>query len=232
MTLPMASGSGVTMIIAELKTAITDGTYGHGQRLPAERELAVYFGASRTTIREALRQLEEKALVTRRVGSGTFVNQSASYHGGDIAEITSPLELMEVREAIEPHLVRLAVVHAAAKDLELLDKAVQELEACSSSQEAFSKADEAFHLMLADATGNPLMAGIYQQINRVRSHDQWHAMKRKVLSAEVISVYNRQHRAMVEAIRQRDVEAAINVVVEHLAKARQDLVGVGPGSSI
>lgn len=231
MTLPIASGSGVTMIIAELKTAITDGTYDHGQRLPAERELAVHFGASRTTIREALRQLEEKTLVTRRVGSGTFVNQPASHHGGDIAEITSPLELMEVREAIEPHLVRLAVVHAAAKDLELLDKAVQELEACSSNQEAFSKADETFHLMLADATGNPLMAGIYQQINRVRSHDQWHAMKRKVLSAEVISVYNRQHRAMVEAIRQRDVEAAINVVVEHLAKARQDLVGVGPNSS-
>lgn len=230
MTLPMTSGSGVAVIVAELKTAITDGTYGHGQRLPAERDLAAHFGASRTTVREALRQLEERALVTRRIGSGTFVNLPTIRQGGDIAEMTSPLELMEVREAIEPHLARLAVVHAAAKDLELLDKALEDLEACGGHQEAFSKADETFHLTFAKATGNPLMAGIYQQINQVRSHDQWNAMKRKVLSAEAIHIYNRQHRALVEAIRQRDVEAAVSVVVEHLAKARQDLVGVGPSS--
>ncbi|NJO37057.1 MAG: GntR family transcriptional regulator, partial [Rhizobiales bacterium] len=51
MTLPLASGGGVTMIAARLKEAIEDGTYGHGQRLPAERDLAAHFGASRTTVR-------------------------------------------------------------------------------------------------------------------------------------------------------------------------------------
>jgi DNA-binding GntR family transcriptional regulator len=75
------------------------------------------------------------------------------------------------------------------------------------------------------------MAGIYHQINRVRSHDQWNAMKRKVLNATAIEIYNRQHRALVDAIRQRDVDAAVGVVVEHLAKARQDLVGAGPRSA-
>ena len=231
MALPTTSGSSVAAIVAEIKTAIDDGTYSHGQRLPAERDLAVHFSASRTTVRAALRQLEQRTLVTRRIGSGTFVNQPTMRHTGDIAEITSPLELMEVREAIEPHLARLAVVHAAAKDLELLDKAVEDLEGCDGDQEAFSKADEAFHRTLAEATSNPLLAGIYDQINLVRSHDQWNAMKRKVLSEEAIRIYNRQHRALVEAIRQRDVEAAIKVVAEHLAKARQDLVGVDPGTS-
>jgi DNA-binding FadR family transcriptional regulator len=230
MTLPMTSSGGVAAIVAELETAITEGTYGHGQRLPAERDLAAHFGASRTTVREALRQLETQALVTRRIGSGTFVNRPAAGHG-DIAEMTSPLELMEVREAIEPHLARLAVAHASAKDLEMLDKAIVELESCGRHQETFSKADEAFHLALARATGNPLMAGIYHQINRVRSHDQWNAMKRKVLNATAIDIYNRQHRALVDAIRQRDVDAAVGVVVEHLAKARQDLVGAGPRSA-
>ncbi len=232
MTLPIANGSDVAMIVAEIKTAITDGTYVHGQRLPAERELAAHFGASRTMVREALRQLEHGALVTRRVGSGTFVNQPDMRQVDNIAEVTSPLELMEVREAIEPHLARLAVVHAAAKDLELLENALHDLEASDGDQEAFSKADETFHLALAKATGNPLMAGIYDQINMVRSHDQWNAMKQKVLSRDAIRIYNRQHRALVEAIRLRDVEAAVNVVVEHLGQARHDLVGVGPGSSV
>ena len=227
MSMPVASGSGVDVIVTKLRGAIEDGTYRHGQRLPAERDLAVYFDASRTTVREALRQLEADGLVTRKVGSGTFVHWPSYGISGDIANVTSPLELMEVREAIEPHLARMAVVHASAKDLELLEKALEELDVAASDQTAFSAADERFHMALAEATGNPLMAWIYRQINDVRCHDQWNEMKRKVLSAEAIAIYNRQHRALVEAIRRRDSETAVAVVSDHLQKARGDLVGVG-----
>lgn len=227
MTLPSTSGSGVAVIMAELRAAIADGTYIHGQRLPAERDLAAHFGASRTTVREALRQLEVGSLVTRKIGSGTFVNQPAAHANDNIADITSPLELMEVREAIEPHLARMAIVHAAAKDLESLGKALDELEACEGEQAAFSAADERFHLALAEATGNPLMVWIYSQINEVRRHDQWNEMKRKVLSRDAIAIYNDQHRALVEAIRQRDADAAMTVIAKHLDQAREDLVGAG-----
>ncbi len=229
MTLPSASGTGVTVIVGELRAAIEDGTYSHNQRLPAERDLAVHYGASRTTVREALSQLEDERLVIRKVGSGTFINRPSAKTGGKIADMTSPLELMEVREAIEPHLARMAVVHAAANDLELLENALVELESCGGDQSAFSSADERFHLALAEATGNPLMAWIYRQINDVRCHDQWNEMKRKVLSPEAITVYNRQHRALVEAIRKRDADAATAIVDDHLDQARQDLVGAGRG---
>ncbi|MGI9508572.1 MAG: GntR family transcriptional regulator, partial [Geminicoccaceae bacterium] len=56
MTFPKARGSGATVIVGELRTAIESGGYGHNQRLPAERDLASHYGASRTTVREALRQ--------------------------------------------------------------------------------------------------------------------------------------------------------------------------------
>ncbi len=227
MTLPMASGSGATTIVAELKEAIEGGAYGHGQRLPAERTLAEHYGASRTTVREALAQLEADGLVIRKVGSGTFVNWPTGRFSGDIANVTSPLELMEVREAIEPHLAKMAVVHASANDLDLLEETLLELEACNGDQAAFASADERFHLALAEATSNPLMAWIYGQINDVRCHDQWNAMKGKVLSKEAIAVYNRQHRALVDAIRRRDAKAAVAVVNEHLQRARDDLIGIG-----
>ena len=213
-----------------LRTAIETGAYGHNQRLPAERDLAVHYSASRTTVREALRRLEDEGLVVRKVGSGTFVYRPTNGMAGAIADMTSPLELMEVREAIEPHLAKLAVVHASANDLESLEKALVELEGCGGDQGAFSSADERFHQALAEATGNPLMAWIYRQINDVRCHDQWIEMKRKVLSENAIAIYNRQHRALVEAIRKRDAEAAMTVVEDHLGQARQDLVGAGRSS--
>lgn len=227
MTLPMANGSGMIAIAAKLRQAIEDGTYGQGQRLPAERDLAVYFDASRATVREALRQLEEDGLVSRKVGSGTFVLVRATGFEGSIAEITSPLELMEVRQAVEPHLASMAVVHATAKDLERLEKALEALLSCGDDQTSFSAADEAFHLALAKATGNPLMTWIYHQINEVRGHDQWNAMKQQILNAEAIAIYNRQHRAIVAAIKQRDAKQAADIVAKHLDQARQHLVGVG-----
>ena len=231
MALPVANGSGVTMIVAELRDAIEGGAYGHGQRLPAERDLAAHYGASRTTVREALGQLEAEGLVVRKVGSGTFVNLPTASFSGEIADVTSPLELMEVREAIEPHLARMAVVHASAKDLDQLEKALADLEACAGDQTSFSSADERFHMALAEATGNPLMVWIYSQINDVRCHEQWMEMKRKVLNSEAIGIYNRQHRALVEAIRKRDADAAMAVVGEHMVQARRDLTGAKPASA-
>ncbi len=231
MTLPLVNGSGVTMIAGELRDAIESGTYTHGQRLPAERDLATHFGASRTTVREALGLLEMEGMVIRKVGSGTFVNRPTARFTGEIADITSPLELMEVREAIEPHLARMAVVHASAKDLERLEKALDVLEACDDDQAIFADADEAFHMALAEATGNPLMVWIYGRINDVRCHDQWTEMKRKVLSRKAIEIYNRQHRMMAEAIRKRDAKAAMAAVTAHLDQAKRDLTGVGDGAS-
>ncbi len=215
------------MIVVKLREAIEAGAYGHGQRLPAERDLAVYFDASRTTVREALRRLEEDGLVIRKVGSGTFVHWPTTDFGGDIADVTGPLELVEVREAIEPHIAKMAVVHATAKDLDLLEKALGELEASATDQSAFSSADEGFHMALAEATGNPLMVWIYSRINEVRCHDQWNEMKEKVLNREAIGTYNAQHRRLVEAIRRRDVSAAMRISIEHLDQARRDLIGVG-----
>ena len=63
-----------------------------------------------------LRQLEAMNLVTRRVGSGTFVKHTGgSWITKPIANLTSPLELIDVRFGIEPQLVRLAVLHASAQ---------------------------------------------------------------------------------------------------------------------
>ena len=223
--LPASVAAGSAAIAARLQRAIMEGAYPYGTRLPAERELASHFGASRSTVREALRQLEDQRLLSRRIGSGTFVNYRPTPDGSTIAELTSPLQLIEVRQAIEPQVARLAALNATARNLDKVGDALERIEACDQDQESFSAIDEQFHLLIAECTGNPLMVWLYQQINSVRSHDQWNSMKTQILTPARIREYNRHHRLFYDALRSRDVETAMRIIEQHLDKARRDLLG-------
>lgn len=226
-SLPAAVTVGAAAIAARLRQAILDGTYADGERLPAERDLAQHFEASRGTVREALRRLEEIHLVSRRLGSGTFVSHRPALDQSDIAEVTSPIELIEVRLAVEPQMARLAVANATQRDLERMGEALEQVESCGADREYFSRADEHFHLMLAECTRNPLMVWLYRQINDVRGHALWDGMKDKILTEARIAEYNRQHRELHKALCNRDVDAATRIISTHLEKARRDLQGVG-----
>jgi DNA-binding FadR family transcriptional regulator len=224
---PAAVTTGSAAIAVQLRRAILDGAYDYRERLPSERELADHFGASRSTIREALSQLEDMHLVSRRIGSGTFVTHDAEFGGTNIAEVTSPLELIEARFAFEPHMTKLAVVNATARELDQMSVILERLEACGGDQELFSREDEAYHLALAECTRNPLMVWLYRRINYVRGHKQWNAMKDTVLTPARIDQYNQQHRALYEALKSRDMDGALQIITAHLEKARADLLGAG-----
>ena len=236
MRLPSKNSGGAAAIAVQLQQAILEGSYHFGERLPAERELAEHFGASRSTVREALKRLEDRQLVTRRVGSGTFVNHGSVLEGADIAEVTSPLELIEVRLALEPRIAGLAAVKATAKDLQGIERVLVDLEAAGPDRESFSLADERFHLTIVECTHNPpppppppLMIWLYRKINDVRTHSQWARMKEAILTPARIAEYNSQHRALFEALRSHDAERSIAVIESHLQRARTDLIGVGNG---
>ena len=222
----MPAVRGAAGIAGHLRQAIRDGVYRDGDRLPAERRLAASLSSSRGTVREALRVLERENLLTRRVGSGTFVSYRPAPVEGDVAEITSPLELIEVRLAVEPQMTRLATVNGTARDIERMAEVLTRLEASGADANHFSAWDQRFHQALANASANPLLAALYRQINQVRGHAQWAGMKDKILTPARIAAYNRQHRALYEALLSRDVETAVRIITEHLEDARRDLLAV------
>jgi DNA-binding FadR family transcriptional regulator len=218
-------GHSVATIIAKLRGAIETGYYGTGDQLPPERDLAESFGAGRSTVRRALDQLERAGLVSRKVGSGTFVIWSSALAGiDDLSDRVSPLQLVETRFAIEPHMTELAILHATRKDLGTMAALLDRLDGLAYDKDAFSKWDAEFHLSLAQASRNPLIVFIYKQINEVRLHAQWNAQKEKILHPGRIATYNRQHRAIFDALCERDAEAAKRVIREHLELARSDLI--------
>jgi GntR family uxuAB operon transcriptional repressor len=222
-----SAGRTANGIVSRLRQAIESGVYADGDQLPAERQLAITFGTARSTIRKVLDQLEQKNLVVRRVGSGTFVNYSGPLQQGmeDIADLVSPLQLIETRFAIEPYMTRLATIHATGGDLDSIENVLKRLEASNGDQNLFTQLDSEFHLELARCSRNPLIVRMYQQVNMVRLHAQWDRMKTLILSAEKIAAYNSHHRAIFEALQKRDVQGAVDLVTRHLEQARQDLIG-------
>jgi DNA-binding FadR family transcriptional regulator len=222
-----APARGALSIAHDLQGAIKSGVYPYRQQLPAERELALAYRASRTTVRKALTWLEEQNLVERRPGSGTYATYEAGDSEEDIAEKTSPLELIEVRAALEPQIARLAVLHASARDVEQLQALVKALEEAERAvdSERYSAADEQFHLAIASCSSNPLLVWLYKQINQVRTHALWAEMRRKIINRENMHVYNVQHAAVVRAIQSRDAALAAETMIQHMEKARTDLIG-------
>jgi DNA-binding FadR family transcriptional regulator len=219
-------GRGPRAISAYLQRAIETGAYSEGDRLPPERQLAATFQAARSTVRRALDQLEKAGLVSRKLGSGTFVGASAasSRRHIDLADQVSPLQLVEARLAVEPFTTRLAVLHATRRNLDDMEVVLKHAEESINDKDSFSKWDGEFHLLIAHASSNPLLINVYRQINHVRLHAQWDAMKEKILTPEVVAAYNRQHRGIFNALNERDAQTAYALITEHLEKARDDLV--------
>ena len=206
-----------------LRKAINDGEFESGERLPAEREMAQRFGVARGTLREGLRQLEKSGLVERRQGSGTYVMPDAEETTPSILEAVSPLELVDSRLAVEPHICRKAVLHATDVDFRRVERMLQSMERATNSPIEFSEIDAEFHLALAELSGNRLMQWMVTSMSGARAHSQWARVRTITLTPPVITVYNQQHRAIVDAIRSREPEAAAARMKKHIITARESL---------
>ena len=210
-------------IAIHLRRRITGGELLHGERLPPERAFADQFGVSRGTVRDALRRLEESGFVEKRPGSGTYVAWSDT-ETVSIAQSTSPLELIDTRYALEPQIVRLAVLNATEQALVKAERALEVMEHSEQDADSFSANDEAFHLVLAECTKNAMLVWITKRVSEVRKNAEWARMRQLTLSAEMIRRYNAQHREIFEAVRRRDAERGAAVMTAHLDLARRSLV--------
>lgn len=210
-------------IAVDLRRQITRAHYQVDERLPAERALADSYGVARGTVREALKSLERMGFVERRAGSGTYVTYARSPERATVIETTRPLELVDARFAIEPHMCRLAVLHATELDLVRAESHLSAIEA-DNRMGGFAENDERFHLALADAAHNPMIKWMMQKCHEVRSHAQWSRMRALTLTPAIVAAYNRQHRAIVDAIRARDPDGAATAMRAHLDTARRSLV--------
>lgn len=214
---------GAADLAALLRREISKGALHLHDRLPSERRMAETYGVARNTVREALNKLETEGFVEIRPGSGTYVSFNPGAQSHEAIETANPLELIDSRFALEPHICRLCVLHGKRANFDALDALCLRMENAVGDPVAFAEADGEFHRELAATTGNGLLIWIIQQISSVRSKDDWTRMRHLTLDQAIITQYNAQHRQILNAIRTREPERAANLMKEHLETARLSL---------
>lgn len=204
---------------------LRDARWQPGERLPTEREMCGLYQVGRSTVRRVLGEMKAMGLITQTVGSGTFVAARPAEPPPPPAEIAiSPAELMEARLIFEPGLVDLAVRNGTAADF-------AELESCCRSADTaqtlaqFEHWDDAFHRGLAAATHNGFMISVFALISRVRDAGEWGVLKQRSAMPERRAAYQREHWAILAALRQRDAVQSREALLQHLVHVRRNMFG-------
>ena len=204
-------------IADHLEKLIMTGVLKPGERLPAERALAEQFKVSRTSIREALSELESKQLIERVQGRGSTVLDPMSNTRKLAAMLESTdIELKnatELRESLEPRIAAFAAQRALPTHLAALQGILEKEADESLSQAQSMKLDIQFHLLLAHATGNRLLLTILQFTFKCTEHVR--ELSHQTPTGRRIS--HMGHQAIFEAVSSGDAQAAEHAMERHLA---------------
>ncbi len=208
--------------------SLRSGQLRAGDRLPTERAFCEQYRISRTTVRKVLQELKERELISQTVGSGTYVTEHAvqklaSMAADASASQISPAVLMEARLALEPAIVEMVIGNATAADFEQMETCCAKAEAASSNEE-FELWDGLLHERIAQAAHNAFVANVFNLMNQARAQGEWGMLKKRSLTPERRLAYQREHRALVQAIKNRDPALARELATEHLLHVRRNLL--------
>ena len=215
-------------IVRAIQEQIRRGELNPGDRLPPERHLAGIFGASRSSVREALRILELRGLVYSRHGEGNFVAETLPAAAArTLVEFlerqrASLLDLSEARKLFEPYLASLAATRATSEDLEELRQAAEDEEKNlreGHTQAAF-RADRLFHQAVATATRNQALVTLHSYLSDLIAGGRREALENDVRRAQSAV----DHRRVYRAIARRDGAAARAAMLMHLENVERILM--------
>lgn len=220
-------------IVQQIEESILKGDLKAGDQLPAERELAQRFGVSRTAVREAVKALREKGLVEAYSGRGTFITDGTSQAVRQsldlmvkIGQPEGSTYLAEVRAILEPEIATLAAMRCQETDLATMREAVAVMDRAGQDPDAYIEADLDFHLALAEAAANPIILSLVDSIVGLLREQRTQSFR----SGGGPERGQFHHRRILQAIEQRDPEAAREAMRDHLRQVRHD-VKVGPNEN-
>ncbi len=211
------------VVLEEIQKLIAGGQIRPGDSLPSELELAERFGVGRSSIREAMRVLHLLGVVEVIQGKGTFVREPGILplvvDWSRISQMGITSEVMEARQFMEVLLAQLAAERATGEDIEALRQSLQHSEETLSNMETNIRAGVDFHLALADAAHNQVLALMYRTIRDLYLE----IARRTRITPEIARDRYHDHEHLLQAVINHDPEAAAQAMKEHLDKAYQIL---------
>lgn len=216
-------------IVRQIQDLIADKHLQPGEQLPGERELAEALSVSRASVREALRVLDYIGVVDARAGEGTFVATSPPTPIDPsvyslLSDRTFLLDLLEARRIFEEGVVELAAHNATREDFEMIDQFLTAHETALASGTADVADDLAFHAIVAEATGNPVLHSVMRHLNEMWLQARERTGRRPTSPLKA----HRYHRQMLGALRRRQTTAARRALRNHLQDMRADIMAELP----
>ncbi len=218
-------------VASTLERRILEGSLKPGDRLPAERELALELGVSRPSLREAIQKLASKGMLQSRQGGGTYVTAALEKSFFDPwQEMMGSYpnlreDMLEFRRMIEGQAAEWAAERATDADLRRLDQAFQALQASFADEntEHRSDADIAFHQAIGDASHNVLIGHLSAALLRLM-HDNIRLNLGELKSVPAAGrLLMSQHAAIHAAIVDRKPQAARAAAETHIDFVRETL---------
>lgn len=212
------------LVADKIEAQIAAGMLEHNKPLPAERELMEEFKTSRTVIREAISKLANRGLleakprfrpVVRKPDYGTVIEATGTIVRYMLNEPRGVLDLYQSRVFVERGLVRDAANNATKEDIAALKSALAENQRWIDDSNVFFRTDIAFHGVLYGMSGNPIFPALHKGYS-AWLFPHWERMER---STEHNEINYLAHKAIYEAILERDPERAEEALIEHLRGA-------------
>jgi GntR family transcriptional regulator, transcriptional repressor for pyruvate dehydrogenase complex len=230
---PIEGSKKPEQITKSLEKMILSKKFLPGEQLPSQKELAKRFNVGLRSIREALNHLEAKGLIEIQQGKGVFVKsgnldcfiESITDSLGFSFPCTKHmlLALTDVRSIIETALVKSLASRDEGQTVDVLRDLIERMEACGSSPSCdlaeHQRLDALFHMQIVLASENPILVTLYKHLSRLlySSMENSGRILANIPKAQV------EHRTLLKAIEEHDVDTATAVITEHLENTRRTL---------
>ena len=217
-------------IVDQIQELILDGTFKKGDKLPPERELTTKLGVSRSSLREALKALEVLGLIESKQGEGSYISNNVNSTILKSISIAYKLnngtieDILELRHSLEIEAVRNAAIKGTEEQIMELESIIDKMEEALDEEEQ-SLLDIEFHgklikmmnnvmfQIISDSVAN-LMRPFIKSIREIYIEDEEHLKT---------YYFVEQHRNVLNAIKERNPEKAVNLMMEHIHLTEKDL---------
>lgn len=198
---------------------ILTGEWDVGDKITPEISLSKELGVSRSVVREAIKKFVALNILSRTQGGGTYVNNlTPNIYFNDIIpnislNLDGYLEILEVRKALDPLAVSVAMANNCSILTAELIPIVEKMMECKESDKEFHEWDMEFHKKIAECTDNELMTRLYDIISQLlKIHGRRNMDKDNNENEERLE----EHIKILNAIRENDIETAKIFSVRHV----------------
>lgn len=192
-------------IIQKIISGINKGEYKPGDKLPSTEELAKKYGVGRSSIREALLELQALGVILLKHGEGTYVSSLFRPNQGPLKNVA------EIRRMIETYCIMEIAPNVDSNIVALLHECIEQMEKNFNDSQTYMYFDRQFHFKITEATSNPMITSILKSVEILFKEIQSSVIDYPGQKSKALE----EHKSILNALKLKDPDLAVRAVNIH-----------------